>query len=109
MYDLCNRKIFVAGHRGLVGGALLRRLEREDCEILTAGREQVDLIRQDQVEKFLQHERPDAIIIAAATVGGIMANSTYPVEFLYNNLMIKANVTAAAHAAGVNRILSLGS
>jgi GDP-L-fucose synthase len=109
MYDLAGKRIFVAGHRGMVGSAVVRRLAREGCEVLTAGREQADLLRQDQVERFMAEARPDAVVMAAARVGGILANDTYPADFLYQNLMIEANVTAAAHAAGVNRMLFLGS
>ncbi len=109
MYDLAGKRIFVAGHMGMVGSAVVRRLAREGCEVLTAGRGQVDLLRQGQTERFLAEARPDAVVMAAARVGGILANDTYPADFLYQNLMIEANVTAAAHAAGVNRMLFLGS
>jgi len=109
MYDLKGRKIFVVGHRGMVGSAVVRRLQREDCEIVTAGRDRLDLVRQEQVERFMMDARPDIIVMAAAKVGGILANMTYPAEFLYNNLMIEANITAAAHAADVPRMLFLGS
>ena len=109
MQDLTGKRIFVAGHKGMVGSAVVRRLAREGCEVIIAHREQVDLLRQDQVERFMADARPDAVVMAAARVGGILANDTYPAEFLYNNLMIEANVTAAAHAAGVNRMLFLGS
>jgi len=109
MQDLKGKRIFVAGHKGMVGSAVVRRLAREGCEVITAGREQADLLRQDQVERFMADARPDAVVMAAARVGGILANDTYPAEFLYQNLMIEANVTAAAHGAGVNRMLFLGS
>ena len=109
MYDPAGKRIFVAGHKGMVGSAVVRRLAREGCEVLTAGRGQVDLLRQDQTERFLAEARPDAVVMAAARVGGILANDTYPADFVYQNLMIEANVTAAAHAAGVNRMLFLGS
>ena len=109
MQDLTGKRIFVAGHKGMVGSAVVRRLAREGCEVLTAGREQADLLRQDQVERFMAEARPDAVVMAAARVGGILANDMYPAEFLYNNLMIEANITAAAHGAGVKRMLFLGS
>ena len=109
MQDLTGKRIFVAGHKGMVGSAVVRRLAREGCEVITAGREQADLLRQDETERFMAEARPDAVVMAAARVGGILANDTYPAEFLYNNLMIEANVTAAAHGAGVNRMLFLGS
>ncbi len=109
MQDLTGKRIFVAGHKGMVGSAVVRRLAREGCEVITAGREQADLLRQVEVERFMADARPDAVVMAAARVGGILANDTYPAEFLYNNLMIEANITAAAHGAGVNRMLFLGS
>ena len=109
MYDLRGKRVYVAGHRGMVGSAVVRRLASEDCEVITAGRDRVDLMRQAEVEAFLQAERPDAIVMAAAKVGGILANDTYPADFLYNNLIIEANITEAAHRADVNRMLFLGS
>ena len=101
MYNLKGKKIYIAGHRGMVGSAVLRNLESEPCEIITATRDELDLTRQNQVEDFLLNNRPDAIVMAAAKVGGILANETYPVDFLYTNLMIEANITAAAHEADV--------
>jgi len=109
VYELAGRTIWVAGHRGLVGSALLRRLAREDCEVLTATREALDLTRQAEVEDFVAATRPDAIILAAARVGGILANQTFPADFLHENLMIGANIVAAAHRTGVERLLYLGS
>lgn len=109
MYDLSGKRIFVAGHRGMVGSAVVRRLASEDCEVITAGRGEVDLMRQAEVEAFMLASRPDAVVMAAAKVGGILANDTFPADFLYNNLMIEANITAAAHAADVPRMLFLGS
>lgn len=108
-YDLKGRRIWVAGHRGMVGSAVARRLASEDCEIITAGRDQVDLTRQSEVEAFVGDVRPDAIVLAAAKVGGILANDTYPVDFLLQNLQIETNIFAAAHASDVNRLLFLGS
>ncbi len=93
----------------MVGSAVVRKLKAESCDIITASRHDVDLTRQDHVTKFLQDTRPDAVIMAAAKVGGILANQTYPVDFLYNNLIMQSNVTQAAHAAGVQRLLFLGS
>ena len=109
MYDLAGKKVWVAGHRGMVGSAVVRRLEREGCEVITAGRDVADLRRQAEVEAFLDDARPDAIVMAAAKVGGILANDTYPAEFLYENLMIEANIVHAAHMADVDRFLFLGS
>lgn len=109
MYNLQGKKIYVAGHRGMVGSAVARQLSKEPCEIITATRDEVDLTRQDQVEAFLNETKPDAIVMAAAKVGGILANSTNPVDFLYTNLMIEANITAAAYQTGVEKFLFLGS
>jgi len=108
-FALAGKRVFVAGHRGMVGSACLRRLQREDCETITAGRDRLDLVRQDAVEAFLAETRPDIVIVAAAKVGGILANDTYPAEFLYENLMIEANLIHAAHRAGVAKLLFLGS
>ena len=109
MYDLGGKRILVAGHRGMVGSAVVRRLATEGCEVITAGRETVDLKRQAEVEAFLSDARPDAVVLAAARVGGIVANDTYPADFLYENLIIEANVIEAAHRADVDRLLFLGS
>ncbi|KQT49352.1 GDP-fucose synthetase [Devosia sp. Leaf420] len=108
-FDLNRKRVWVAGHRGMVGGATVRRLKSEGCEVITAGRETVDLKRQAEVEAFLRDARPDAIIMAAAKVGGILANDTRPAEFLYDNIMIEANIIAAAHDNDVQKFLFLGS
>ena len=108
-FKLSGKRIWVAGHRGMVGAAIVRRLELENCEILIAKREEVDLTRQSEVETWMQINKPDAIFIAAAKVGGIVANDTLPAEFLYENMMIEANVIHAAHQCDVGRILFLGS
>lgn len=108
-YNLSGKRIWVAGHRGMVGGAVVRRLAQEDCEVITAGRDVVDLVDQAAVNTWVSKEKPDAIIIAAAKVGGIKANSDYPVDFLYHNLMIQANIAHAAHKNDVDRVLFLGS
>ena len=102
-------KIYVAGHRGMVGSAILRQLDAQGRQTLTRTRAELDLTDQREVRTFMQDERPDAVILAAAKVGGIHANDTYPAEFLYENLMIEANVIHEAHAAGVDRLLFLGS
>ena len=109
VYPLKGKRIWVTGHKGMVGSALVRRLAGEDCEAITVDRSEVDLIRQAEVEAWLANARPDAIVIAAAKVGGILANDTHPAEFLYQNMMIEANVIEAAHRADVNRLLFLGS
>ncbi len=109
IYPIAGKRIWVAGHRGMVGSALVRRLEREDCELVTATREQCDLGRQDQVERWMGKARPEVVIVAAAKVGGILANDSYPAEFLYDNLMIEANVIHTARRVGVEKLLFLGS
>lgn len=108
-YELTNKRIYVAGHRGMVGAALVRRLASEGCTVLTAGRADVDLKRQAEVEAWVAAQKPDAVIVAAAKVGGILANDSLPADFLYDNLMIEANLVEAAHRAGVEKLLFLGS
>lgn len=108
-YSLAGKRVWVAGHRGMVGSAVIRRLAREDCEILTVERGAVDLRRQAEVEGWMRGARPEAVVLAAARVGGILANDTRPAEFLYDNLMIEANVVAGAHEVGVEKLLFLGS
>jgi GDP-L-fucose synthase len=108
-YSLKGKVVFVAGHRGMVGSALVRRLAREQCTILTAPREQLDLSRQGDVESFFMHEKPQAVFLAAARVGGILANDRNPASFLYDNLMIAANVIEAARKCGVEKLVNLGS
>jgi GDP-L-fucose synthase len=109
IFDLSGRRIFVAGHRGMVGSALVRRLAREKCEILTAGREALDLLRQADVEQWMAAQKPDVVVVAAATVGGILANDTHPVDFLYDNLVIETNLIEASRRIGVGKLLFLGS
>jgi GDP-L-fucose synthase len=109
MTTLVGKRIFVAGHRGMVGGAVVRRLASEGCEVIVAGRDEMDLVEQRQVRDWVARVKPDAMVVAAAKVGGILANSTLPAEFLYQNLMIEANLVQAAHEAGVDRMLFLGS
>ena len=105
-----NPRIFVAGHRGLVGSAILRRLESAGGgQILTATREQLDLRDQAAVNYWFRANRPDYAYLVAGTVGGIMANSTRPAEFIYDNMMIHATVVHAAHLFGVKKLLYLGS
>jgi len=108
-FALRGARIYVSGHRGMVGSACARRLAEAGATVLTADRAQVDLRRQDQAEAFMAEARPDAVVVAAARVGGILANDTLPAEFLYDNLMIEANLIEAAHRADVNRLLFLGS
>jgi GDP-L-fucose synthase len=108
-FALEGKRVWVAGHKGMVGSAVVRRLATENCEIVTIERADVDLTRQAEVETWIKDTGVDAIVMAAARVGGIVANDTYPAEFLFQNLMIEVNVTDAAHRAGVNRMLFLGS
>jgi nucleoside-diphosphate-sugar epimerase len=107
-------KIYIAGHRGMVGGAITRRLEArrgagEDLTLITRSSAELDLTEQAAVRDFFAVERPDLVILAAARVGGIVANNSYPAQFIYENLMIECNVIHQAHAAGVKRLLQLGS
>ncbi|PCJ98147.1 MAG: GDP-fucose synthetase [Zetaproteobacteria bacterium] len=107
--SLTGKCIWVAGHNGLVGSALLRRLERESCEVLTVGRDDLDLCRQADVERWVEAQKPDIIVIAAAKVGGIGANSAHPAQFYYENTMIATNIMHSAYLAGIERLLFLGS
>ncbi len=109
MYPLAGKRVFVAGHRGMVGSAIVRRLEREDCTVLTVRRDAVDLRDQAAVRSWFEAERPQAVVLAAAKVGGILANDSFPADFLYDNLMIEANVIEAAHRTDVEKLLFLGS
>jgi GDP-L-fucose synthase len=107
-------RIYIAGHRGMVGGAILRRLQArkaagEALEFLTRTHAELDLTSQQAVRDFMQAERPDVVILAAAKVGGIHANNTFPADFIYENLMIECNVIHQAFAAGITRLLQLGS
>ena len=108
-FDLTNKRVFVAGHTGMAGSALVRRLKREPCQILTIGHRELDLSRQAPTENFVASARPDVVIVAAGRVGGILANSSYPVEFLADNLAMEVNLIRASHAAGVQKLLFLGS
>jgi GDP-L-fucose synthase len=109
VYDHSGKRVYVAGHRGMVGSALVRRLEAEDCEVLSVGRDEVDLRRQAEVEGWMAEAKPQAVFVAAATVGGILANDTQPAEFIYDNLLIEANLIDAAFKCGVEKLLFLGS
>ncbi|HVI33735.1 GDP-L-fucose synthase [Phenylobacterium sp.] len=109
LYRLQGKRVWVAGHRGMVGSAVVRRLASEDCEVLTVGRDAVDLRRQADVEAWMEANRPDAVVLAAAKVGGILANDAQPADFLYENLMIEGNIIHAAFRANVGKLLFLGS
>ena len=107
--NLSGKRVFVAGHRGMLGSAIMRRLAREDCALISASREDVDLTRQPETEAWFERHRPEIVFVAAAKVGGILANSTYPAEFLYQNLAIGTNLIHAAYRSGVERLLYIGS
>jgi GDP-L-fucose synthase len=109
IFPLQGKRVWVAGHRGMAGSAIVRRLQSMDCEVVTAGREVADLTRQKETEDWLAASRPDAIFLAAARVGGIHANNSRPAEFIYDNLAIETNVIHAAHRVGVKKLLFLGS
>lgn len=105
-----NSRIYVAGHRGLVGSAIMRRLHAEGfTHVITRSHRELDLVRQAGVEAFFDQEKPEYVFLAAAKVGGILANSTYPADFIYTNIMIQSNVIQAAHRSGVKKLLFLGS
>ncbi len=109
VFPLAGKRVLVAGHKGMAGSAIVRRLKSEDCEILTADYQDVDMMRQRDVEDWLGALKPDAMFLAAAKVGGIHANNTRPAEFLYDNLVIEANVIHNAYKVGVKKLLFLGS
>jgi len=109
LFDFKAKRIYVAGHNGMVGRAIVRRLQFEACEILTAVHATLDLTRQNETEQWISSAKPDAVILAAAKVGGIAFNSAYPVDFLADNLAIALNVIRASHASGVKKLLFLGS
>ncbi len=108
-FDLAGRRVFVAGHRGMVGSALVRRLKSERCEVVTADRNALDLTRQSDTEEWLRRTRPEVVIVAAAKVGGIAYNNAFPVDFLADNLAIELNVIGGSFAIGVRKLLFLGS
>ena len=108
-FELSARRVWVAGHRGMVGAALCRRLQSENCEILTVGRESLDLRRQAEVEEWMSASKPDVVFVAAARVGGILANDEQPAQFIYDNLALQTNVIDAAHRTGVRKLVFLGS
>ncbi len=108
-YELAGKRVWVTGHGGMVGSALLRRLDTEDCEVLTASHDELDLRRQADVEAWMNEHRPRAVFLAAARVGGILANESQPASFIYDNLAIEANVIHAARSYGIEKLLFLGS
>ncbi len=108
-FPLTGKTVWVAGETGMVGSATIRRLASEDCTLLSATRKDFDLRDQSSVTTWMKKSRPNIVVVAAATVGGIYANSTRPAEFLYDNLMIESNIIHAAHEAGTEKLLFLGS
>ncbi len=108
-FDLRAKRVWIAGHRGMVGSAVVRRLANEHCEILTVDRASVDLTRQADVEHWMADNKPDVVVLAAAKVGGILANDSRPAEFIHDNLVIETNIIHASHIVGVKKLLFLGS
>ena len=108
-FDLAGKRVWVAGHRGMVGSAIMRRLASEQCELITASRDELDLTDQRAVLGWMHNKRPQAVLLAAARVGGILANDSHPVEFLRDNLLIETAVLAASESVGVEKLLFLGS
>lgn len=109
MYKIDGKRIWVAGHNGMVGRAIIRALEKRNCIILKATRDDVELTRQTEVESWIENVKPDAVVICAAKVGGILANDTYPADFIYENIMIEANIIHSAFVQNVEKLLFLGS
>lgn len=109
LFDLRGKRVYVAGHNGLAGSAIVRRLASEACEIITAGRQTLDLTQQADTERWLAANKPDAVIIAAGHVGGIYANDTFPADFIADNLAIGLNLIRGAYKTGVKKLLALGS
>ena len=108
-FDLAGKRVLIAGHKGMVGAAIGRRLAKESCDLLVADRQELDLTRQEQTERYLESLRPNVVVMAAARVGGIQANSSFPVQFLADNLAIELNLINASYKAGVQKLLFLGS
>jgi GDP-L-fucose synthase len=109
LFNLKGKRVYVAGHRGMAGSAIVRRLVGEGCDVLTADRRTLDLTQQADTERWLLDQRPDAVFLAAGHVGGIYANDTFPADFIVDNLAIGLNVIRGAHKAGVKKLLALGS
>lgn len=109
LFDLRGKRVYVAGHRGMAGSAIVRRLAEEDCEVLTADRASLDLTEQGATEAWLVANKPDAVFLAAAHVGGIYANASFPADFIVDNLAIGLNVIRGSFKAGVKKLLDLGS
>ena len=108
-FSLTGKRVMVAGHKGMVGSAIVRRLQREDCELLTVGRDEVDLRHREDVDAWMARHRPEVVFLAAAKVGGILANDTLPAEFIYDNLTIETSVVHGAWKNGVAKLMLLGA
>ena len=108
IFDLTGKRIYVTGHRGMVGSAIVRHLAACNCDVITASHDEVDLERQEQAEGFLSATKPDVVLVAAAKVGGIHANNAYPAEFIAKNLAIDLNTIQGSYKAGVKKLLFLG-
>ena len=109
IFDLRGKRVFVAGHAGMAGSAIMRRLEREDCDIIFASRRDLDLRQADAVDHFMAQHKPDAVFVAAGKVGGIRANATFPADFLADNVAIALNTVRSAHRYAVKKLVFLGS
>ena len=109
IFDLRGKRVFVAGHAGMAGSAIMRRLEREDCDIIFASRRDLDLRQADAVDCFMAQHKPDAVFVAAGKVGGIRANATFPADFLADNIAIALNTIRSAHRYAVKKLVFLGS
>jgi GDP-L-fucose synthase len=109
IFDLRGKRVFVAGHAGMAGSAIVRRLEREDCDIIFASRRDLDLRQMDAVDRFMAQAKPDAVFVAAGKVGGIRANATFPADFLADNIAIALNTISSAHRHAVKKLIYLGS
>jgi GDP-L-fucose synthase len=110
LFDLTDKRVWIAGQHGMVGSAMMRRLEREGCDLLRdSGRAGVDLRRQSAVEDWIASQRPQVVVLTAGRVGGLCANDTFPADFLYDNLLIEANIIRAAYQTGVDKLLFFGS
>jgi GDP-L-fucose synthase len=109
IFELAGKRVWIAGHRGMVGSAIMRRLQSEKCDLLTVDHGEVDLRRQADVERWMTKAAPDIVVVAAAKVGGILANDTRPAEFLYDNLAIETNIIETSRRLGVQKLLFLGS
>ena len=108
-FDINNKKIYVAGSEGMVGSAVCRELEKENCQVIKTPRSETDLMDKQSLDRWMSSNNPDAVIICAAKVGGILANQSYPVDFLYNNLIMQCNLINSSYKHKVKKLIFLGS